>query len=208
MPQTHSRPQAGINQVLVNKRVTVQNTTGSDATRKQITRKFNFMKKWYVARSKPRNEELLWRQLCLRHIESYYPYINVPTVNPRARKVQPYFPGYLFVYVDLGLIGKSTFEWMPGGIGLVSFGNEPAFVPDNLICAIKRQIENLKMVSEKNPVPLCKGDKVAIHAGLFTGYEGIFNIQLSGTDRVQVLLSLLDNQLIPVEMPANYIHFI
>jgi transcriptional antiterminator RfaH len=127
------------------------------------------MEKWYVAHRKPRNKELLWKQFCLRNLESYYPCINVPTVNPRARKVQPYFPGYLFVYVDLELIGRSTLEWIPGGVGLVAFGNEPACVSDNLICAIKQRIKHLKMVSRENPVPLCRGDKVSIHAGVFMG---------------------------------------
>ena len=163
------------------------------------------MEKWYVAHSKPRNEELLWKQFCLRNLESYYPCIKVQTVNPRARKVQPYFPGYLFVYVDLELIGRSILEWIPGGDGLVSFGDEPAFVPDSLIYAIKQQIENLKLASEENPIPLHKGDNVAIYGGTFAGYEGIFDVRLSGADRVRVLLSLLDNRLIPVEMPASYI---
>jgi transcriptional antiterminator RfaH len=164
------------------------------------------MEKWYVARSKPRNEELLWKQFCLRNFESYYPCINVSTANPRARKVQPYFPGYLFVYVDLGQVGKSTLEWIPGGIGLVSFGDEPAHVPDSMICLIRQRIASLKKVSEGKVISLCKGDAVAIHDGVFTGYEGIFDSQLSGTDRVRILLSLLENRLVSVEMPLSYIH--
>ena len=164
------------------------------------------MEKWYVAHSKPRNEELLWKQFCLRNLESYYPCIKVQTVNPRARKVQPYFPGYLFVHVDLELAGKSSIEWIPGGAGLVSFGNEPASVSDSLVFAIKQRIESLKTVSGENPIPLRKGDNVVVHDGAFKGYEGIFDIQLSGTDRVRVLLSLLDNRLVPVEMSASCFH--
>jgi transcription antitermination factor NusG len=164
------------------------------------------MEKWYVAHSKPRNEELLWKQFCLRNIESYYPCINVQTVNPRARRVQPYFPGYLFVHVDLELIPKSTLQWMPGGVGLVSFGNEPAFIPDSLIYAIKQRLEQLETVPAEKPVPLNKGDHILIHEGAFKGYEAIFDIQLSGTDRVRVLLSLLGNRLLPVEMPTSCIH--
>jgi transcriptional antiterminator RfaH len=164
------------------------------------------MKKWYVAHSKPRNEELLWKQFCLRNLESYYPCIQVPTVNPRARKVQPYFPGYLFVYVDLDLIGKSTLKWMPGGVGLVSFGDEPAFIPDNMVYAIKQRIESLKMVSEEKSTPLCKGDPVVIHSGVFAGYDGIFDMQLTGTDRARVLLSLLEDRLVHVEMPVSCIY--
>ena len=70
------------------------------------------MEKWYVARSKPRSEELLWKQFCLRNLESYYPIVKVQTVNPRARQVQPYFPSYLFVHVDLDLIGRSVLDWI------------------------------------------------------------------------------------------------
>jgi transcription antitermination factor NusG len=163
------------------------------------------MDRWYVARSKPRNEELLWMQFSLRKLESYYPCINMATVNPRARKMQPYFPGYLFVHVDLELIGRSFLDYIPGGIGLVSFGNEPAFVPEDLINAIKKQIEQLRMISEEHPISFCKGDRVAINQGVFTGYEGIFDIQLSGNDRIRVLLSLLGDRLFPVEMPVNFI---
>jgi transcription antitermination factor NusG len=161
------------------------------------------MEKWYVARSKPRNEELLWKQYCLRNFVSYYPCLKVATVNPRARGVQPYFPGYLFVRVDLDITGRSSLEWIPGGIGLVSFGDEPAFVLDSMIFAIKQQIEHLKMVSES---PYNKGDPVNIHQGVFAGYEGIFDIRLSGTDRVRILLSLLGDRLIPVEMSESAIH--
>jgi len=77
-----------------------------------------------------------------------------------------------------------------------------------MICSIKQRIESLKMVPEKNIIPLCKGDHVVIDKGAFTSYEGIFDIQLSGSDRVRILLSLLDNRLLPVEMPASYIHTI
>jgi transcriptional antiterminator RfaH len=166
------------------------------------------MEKWYVARSKPRNEELLWKQFCLRNLESYYPCVKASTVNPRARKWEPYFPGYLFVRVDLGLIGKSTLEWMPGGVGLVTFGDEPAFLSDGMIYEIKQRIENLKMGSEKDAISFCKGDPVVIRNGIFTGYEGIFDTQLSGADRVRVLLSSLENQLIPIEMPVSCVQHI
>jgi transcription antitermination factor NusG len=164
------------------------------------------MEKWYVAHSKPRNEELLWKQFCLRDFESYFPCIKVQTMNPRARKIQPYFPGYLFVHVDLDLIGKSTLEWMPGGLGLVSFGDEPACVPDSLIHSLKQRIGTLKRFPEEAPIPFCQGDNIAVYCGAFTGYEGIFDIQLSGTDRVRVLLSLLNNRQVPVDLPASYLY--
>ena len=55
---------------------------------------------WYVMQSKPNKEELLYEQLRTRDIDAYYPCIKVQPVNPRARKLKPYFPGYLFIKVD------------------------------------------------------------------------------------------------------------
>jgi transcription antitermination factor NusG len=166
------------------------------------------MEKWYVAHSKPRNEELLWRQFCLRRIDSYYPRIEVQPVNPRTRKVQPYFPGYLFVHVDLERVGRSSIEWMPGAAGLVAFGDEPASVSDGLIASIKQRIESLRVVSDEGPVPFCKGDNIVVHEGIFNGYEGIFDVQLSGTDRVRIFLSLLDRRKIPVELSASCVRLV
>lgn len=163
------------------------------------------MDKWYVARSKPRNEELLWKQFCLRNLEAYYPSIKVQTINPRSRQSQSYFPCYLFVHVDLNLISKSSLEWIPGSAGLVSFGDEPACIPDSLVHEIKQRINNLGNGLDTTHQSLCKGDKVVIHNGTFKGYEGVFDVQLSGTDRVRVLLSLLNNRFMNVEMSAEQI---
>lgn len=163
------------------------------------------MEKWYVARSKPRNEELLWKQFCLLNLESYYPRIKVKTVNPRARQTQPYFPGYLFVRIDLEIKGISIVEWMPGGVGLVTFGDEPAFISDSLVHEIKQRIEHLETASSEKTTPLSKGDPVLIHEGIFSGYEAIFDKQLSGTDRARVLLSLLDNRQLPVDLSIGCI---
>lgn len=160
------------------------------------------MEKWYVAHSKPRSEELLWKQLCLRKIEAYYPYIRVQPANSRCRKVRPYFPGYLFVHADLSMIGISILEWIPGGAGLVSFGDEPASVSDGLIEAIKQRIDGLIQVSDENVPHFHKGDPIRVKQGIFSGYEGIFDIQLSGTDRVRILLSLLDCRQVPIELSA------
>ncbi len=88
---------------------------------------------WYALRSKPRKEDIVWRQCREQGYEVFYPRLRVQPVNPRARKVKAYFPGYLFTHVDLDTIGLSAFQWMPHAIGLVTFGGEPSTVPDNLI---------------------------------------------------------------------------
>ena len=75
---------------------------------------------WYALRSKPRKEEALWGQLLARGFETFYPRLRINPVNPRARKLAPYFPGYMFVYADLEEVGPSTFNYMPFSLGLGS----------------------------------------------------------------------------------------
>ncbi|MBI5965078.1 MAG: hypothetical protein HY863_16480 [Chloroflexi bacterium] len=164
------------------------------------------MKNWYVAHSKPRNEELLWKQFCLRNLETYYPCIKTQALNSNAQRMQPYFPGYLFVNVDLGIVGRSSLEWIPGGAGLVSFGEEPAAVSESLISSIKQRVDSLEIDSKNKIVPFHKGDNVIVHNGVFKGYEGIFDVRLSGTDRARVLLSLLGDRQISVELSTTFLH--
>jgi transcriptional antiterminator RfaH len=52
---------------------------------------------------------------------------------------------------------------------------------------------------------LRSGETVLVHSGPFAGYEAIFDVRLTGTERVRVLLKLLRNQQLPVELPAAYI---
>jgi transcriptional antiterminator RfaH len=156
-------------------------------------------------RSKPRKEDILWRQLRAREIEVFYPRMKVQPVNPRARKVRPYFPGYMFIQADLDEAGVSTFKWMPHSIGLVTFGGEPAHVPDNLIYAIRQRIEEINQAGGELFDGLQKGDQLKIKDGPFKGYNAIFDARLDGTERVRVLLEFLSDRSVPLELRASQI---
>jgi len=135
----------------------------------------------------------------------FYPRLKVNPVNPRARKVRPYFPGYLFVHVDLETAGISTFQWMPHARGLVSFGGEPASVPESLIHAIRRRVQEINLAGGENLEGLKPGDEVIIEHGPFSGYEAIFDVKLPGSERVRVLLKMLSRQQLPLELNAGSI---
>ena len=160
---------------------------------------------WYVLHSKPHKEELLAEQLELRRIETFAPRIRVQVVNPRARKVRAYFPGYLFVRVDLEKLGLSALQYVPGSAGLISFGGEPATVPDGLVQAIRLRVGEVNSAGGELFDILRSGETVLVHSGPFAGYEAIFDVRLAGTERVRVLLKLLRNRILPVELPAGYI---
>jgi len=161
---------------------------------------------WYALRSKPRKEDTVWEQLNTRSIENFYPRLRVYPVNPRSKKVKPYFPGYIFVRVDLTDMGLSYFRWMPHTLGLVSFGGEPAHVPENLIYELKKRVKEINEAGGEVLDGLKSGDKIRISAGPFSGFEAIFDTSLPGKERVRVLLNLLGQpRQVPVELNVSQI---
>jgi transcription antitermination factor NusG len=160
---------------------------------------------WYALHSQSRKEDLLWHQLEIHGIETFYPRIRVRPVNPRARKVKPYFPGYLFIHADLTVSGLSVFQWMPYATGVVIVGGEPAIVPDNLIYAIRFRINEIAEAGGELFDGLKSGDTVHISDGPFSGYEGIFDTRLPGSERVRVLLKMLNQRILPIELNASQI---
>ncbi len=161
---------------------------------------------WYALRSKPRKEDVVWRQVRTQGFETFYPRLRVNPVNPRSKKIKPYFPGYLFVYADLDEVGLSVFRWMPHAIGLVNFGGEPATVPENLIHAIRKRVEEIAEAGGEVLEGLKQGDVVRINEGPFRGYEAIFDGSLPGKERVRVLIELLGNQRkVPLELKTGQI---
>jgi transcription antitermination factor NusG len=161
--------------------------------------------RWYVVRTKPRKEEFLSDQMMIRRIDIYNPRIRVQVVNPRARKTRPYFPGYVFVHLDLAKTGTFSMQYIPGAAGLVSFGGEVAEVPDGLVHAIQQRVDEINNAGGELFDVLKMGETVVIHSGPFVGYEAIFDARLPGSDRVRVLLKLLKNRQMPVDLPAGQI---
>jgi len=160
---------------------------------------------WYAIRSKPNKEDFLAGQLESYGVEIFFPRIRVEAVNPRARKMRPYFPSYLFVHVDLDVVKISVLRWMPGASGLVSFDGEPASVPELLISEVQRQVNHLNASTRGMIDALKPGDPVIVQDGPFAGYEAIFDSRLSGQDRVRVLLNFLQRRQVPLELDRRQI---
>jgi transcription antitermination factor NusG len=162
---------------------------------------------WYVLRSKPNKELVLWRELMARGFECFYPQLHVRPVNPRSRTIRPYFPGYLFLQTEIEQVGTSMFQWMPFSSGFVSFDGVLATVPDHLIGVIRRHVDEINTAGspEGRLANLKPGDAIMIQGGPFDGYEGIFDVRLEGTERVRVLLTLLKARSVNVELPITQI---
>ncbi|MBV6451599.1 MAG: hypothetical protein DCC56_09775 [Anaerolineae bacterium] len=160
---------------------------------------------WYAVRSKPNKEDFLARQYEAHGVKVYYPRLRVTPVNPRSRKSRPYFPGYLFVQVDLTVIGASALQWMAGAANLVSFGGEPASVPEELINAIEKRVGEINVSNKTGATNLKRGEPVRIQAGPFAGYEAIFDGRISGQERVRVLLRFLEKRQVAVDLDEDQV---
>lgn len=161
------------------------------------------MIRWYVMHSKPQKEALLRERLRIQRIEVYLPSLRVKPINPRARKEQPFFPGYLFVHVDLEQIPISELRRIPGSIGLVCYGGEAAYIGDALIRAIQKQVEELNDSVNNYVDRFRPGDLVVINDGPFATYKAMFDSRLSGSDRVYVLLELLQGRKMRLELSGR-----
>ncbi len=157
---------------------------------------------WYVLRSKPHKENQVYSQLRANAIETYYPTIKVKPVNPRSAKIRPYFPGYLFVHVNLQEADASVLHWLPGAVGLVQFDGHVPAVPEHFIAELKRRVAAVQEAGGLKLSGLQKGDPVRITSGPLAGYEAIFDMRLSDGERVRVFLEML-GRLVKTDVDAS-----
>ncbi len=170
----------------------------------QAAAKLRAARQWYVIRAKPRRERFVHDQLTGQALEVFFPAVKVHPVNPRSATERAYFPGYLFVHIDLAAVGANRLRWMPSVIGLLEFGGEPAMVPEALVTQLKHRVASIQAAGGLVFADLKKGDLVKITSGPLAGYEAIFDLRLKGADRVRVLLELLRRQ-VTVEIDSGSI---
>ena len=148
-------------------------------------------KQWYALHTKPHKECQVASLLRSRSLEVFLPLLRVNPVNPRAARERPYFPNYLFAHVDLAVTGLSALQWTPGLLRMVEFGGVLGTVPGALIAQLKQRLYEIRAAGGLALQELSGGDRVRVTSGPFQGYEGVFDVRLSGADRVRVLLELI-----------------
>lgn len=146
---------------------------------------------WHLVHTKPRQEKCALQNLEQQGYVCYLPTFLVERRRKGALAVtdEPLFPRYLFIQLGQS---KSSKSWGPirstkGVSRLVSFGNEPAKVGDDLIALLKLQEAAMPIQPE---CPFEPGERVQLSEGPFAGIEGIYQIA-DGERRVMVLIEFL-----------------
>ena len=147
-------------------------------------------KAWYLIYTKPGQETVARQQLEQQGYSTYLPMIlNAKRRNGRRRYVkEPFFPRYLFIYLD-----QTTDNWSPirstlGVSNLVRFGMLPSAIDEDIIETIRAREnpEGLHQVDEE----IKEGDNVRVLDGPMMGLEGVF-VAKNGEQRVMLLLDIL-----------------
>ena len=145
-----------------------------------------FMKKWYLIKTKPKQEKIAIANL---QNQSYHVYCPSGKINS---KVVMLFPGYLFIYLDATTENFSPIRSTKGVSNFVRFGLNYANISNQLIDFIKyNEIDTAKKIKKLNDFK--SGDKVEITEGIFKNCVAIFQ-SLKSDERVLLLINLMGQQ--------------
>lgn len=145
------------------------------------------MEAWYALYTKPNAEAQVARALMTRGLHIFLPLLPArPGQRDRAL-----FPAYVFVRCDLSQMGIDKLRWVPGLRRILSFGGQPAVVPDEAIQVIE---EGLREIEAAGGLPRHRfkpGDAVVIDSGPLAGLRGIFQGPVGPAERVRILVRFL-----------------
>jgi len=144
------------------------------------------MKKWYLVKTKPRQENTAIINLENQGFSTYCPIVKITKKNVAL------FPGYIFIYLDEHNDNWSPIRSTKGVINFVRFGLNFAQVPEHIIEYIRVNQAN----SEEKLKKLSKfkdGDKVQIVDGVFKNCIAIFKSYKS-EERIILLMKVLGQE--------------
>lgn len=156
------------------------------------------VKRWYAVHTKLGSEESAAAHLGRQDFEVFLP--RSLRTTRRARKIStaaaPFFPGYLFVRLDLDAQRWRSIDGTFGVKGLIKAHDRPLAAPESVIEAL------IAATGEGGVLDLAcgiaPGARVRVIGGPFADQFAVVE-RMSGADRVRVLLSLM-NRPVPLEI--------
>lgn len=93
----------------------------------------------YTLYTKPFAEYQVANTLKGRGINTYLPENESPKSRQRPKR-EPFFACYLFVRIDLAVVGLSQPQWTPGLRRIIAFEDQSVPVPDEAVNLIRRKL--------------------------------------------------------------------
>jgi transcriptional antiterminator RfaH len=151
--------------------------------------------RWYVIHTLPKQEDRAESNLNAWRVETFYPKYQERRPNQFTGKyvyiTKPLFPRYIFVQFNKEkLLNKICFT--RGVRAVVSFGDGPTPIDDEVISFLKSQVEPDGFVRMGSGAKL--GDKVMVNSGALKNLTGIFEREIKDNNRVMILLETVSFQ--------------
>ena len=153
--------------------------------------------RWYAAQTRPRSEALARRHLANQEFVTFCPTVLRPArgLKPRTARLEAFFPGYIFVQLDLDRQRWRAVNGTIGVLRLVGFGEASQALP---VALPRNFVEQLQAMSGADDAvrfadALTPGQAVRVVGGPFDQMCGELSA-LDGLGRVTVLLDVLAKQ--------------
>jgi transcriptional antiterminator RfaH len=147
--------------------------------------------RWYVVQTHINCEAKAATNLERQGFEVYLP--RYLSRRSHARKVdmvvRPLFPRYLFVAIDLAAQRWRSVRSTIGVSHLVSRGDTPASVVDDVIGALKGREDDSGYIRLDRRVGFSPGDKVRVRVGALV--DSLATVEINDRERVAILLDFL-----------------
>jgi len=145
---------------------------------------------WFCVYTKPRQEGYASMHLRRQGLQTFLPLLKSRrSVRRRMCWVAaPLFPRYLFARIGNADV-LSRIRSTLGVASLVSFGGNPAHVPEEIITLIRDRCEDDVLMADESGFQ--RGDAVSIVGGPYAGMNAIFDRSTSCEERVVILLEIM-----------------
>ncbi len=149
--------------------------------------------KWFLLKTKTRQEKRAMENLQRQHAECYCPEVFVEKIfrGKKSEVIEILFPGYLFVNFRNPASSVQSAKSTRGVQSFVFFGGNPARVPSELIQELKEKTKSSQSLTISN-LPKT-GDKLKVTDGPFNGMSVVFS-QPNGDKRAEVLLNIMNQE--------------
>jgi transcriptional antiterminator RfaH len=153
---------------------------------------------WYALQHKPAQGDRALTHLQNQDIACFYPKVSVEKIKAgkRTKKLEPLFPGYLFVNLEQTDPMWGKLRSTRGVLRIVSFANKPASISDDVIQHIKASLDSVAEQGGIRP-----GQAVLLSEGPFEGINAIFQ-SYDGEARAIVLINFMQ-KLQKVKVPVS-----
>lgn len=159
-------------------------------------------RRWYAVQTQPQREALAAEQLGKQAFEVFFPRQRKTVRHARriTERTAAYFPGYLFVRLDLDRDRWRAVNGTFGVRGLVMAGERPRPAPKGLIEALSERVDSAGFLAA--PPTCAPGDQVRLVAGPLADLIGTLD-RLEGPARVRVLIELVGGRVPVVVAPHD-----